>query len=92
MIAKRLGFKGKYAIHPRHISIINDIFSPTLDEIHEAMEIVKVYEEASKKGLGAASYRGMMIDYMNYRQAKAILDQARSLGIYEGDDNERASM
>lgn len=80
-IAKKLGYKGKYSIHPTHIPIINEVFSPGKDEVEEAKEIVEAYEEAAKKGLGATSYKGRMIDYMNYRQAKMLLEQAKLLGI-----------
>lgn len=75
-IARKLGFDGKYAIHPTHIDIINNVFSPSEEEISEAREIVATYEEASKRGLGAISYKGRMIDYMNYMQAKKALEIA----------------
>ncbi len=79
LLAKKLGFKGKYAIHPSHIPIINDIFTPSESEIKEAREIVKAYEEAISRGLGAASFRGMMIDRMNYEQARDLLEMAEKL-------------
>ncbi len=79
LLARRLGYRGKYAIHPSHIPIINEIFTPSEAEVREAEEIVKAYEEAASRGLGAASYRGMMIDRMNYEQARALLDMVREL-------------
>ncbi len=79
LLAKRLGFKGKYAIHPSHIPIINEVFTPSESEVKEAMEIVKAYEEAISHGLGAASFRGIMIDRMSYEQAKSFLEVAKEI-------------
>lgn len=80
-LARRLGFRGKLAIHPSHVPVLNEVFMPSQREVKEALEIVKVYEEAARRGLGATSYRGRMIDYMNYSQAKKLLSIARSLGL-----------
>lgn len=79
LIAKRLGYKGKLAIHPSHLPIINEIFKPSREEIEEAEEIVKVYEDAASRGLGATTYAGRMIDYLTYKQAKDLLNIARIL-------------
>ncbi|MDK2373048.1 MAG: CoA ester lyase [Candidatus Korarchaeota archaeon] len=79
LLARRLGYKGKYAIHPSHVPIINEVFTPSEKEIREAEEIVKAYEEAVRRGLGAASHRGMMIDRMNYEQARALLEIVREI-------------
>ncbi len=79
LLARRLGYKGKYAIHPSHVPVINEVFTPSDKEIREAEEIVEAYERAVSRGLGAASHRGMMIDRMNYEQAKALLEMAREI-------------
>jgi len=79
IIAKKLGFKGKLAIHPSHLPIINKTFSPSENEVREASEIVKTFEEAASRGMGAATYAGRMIDYMTYKQAKDIIEQAMIL-------------
>ena len=43
----RLGFTGKGAIHPNQIAIINEIFSPSADEIAHARKIVAAFAEAN---------------------------------------------
>jgi citrate lyase subunit beta/citryl-CoA lyase len=78
-LALRLGFQGKLLIHPRQIDIANEIFSPSKDEITQARKVVKKFEDAQSKGLGAVSLEGKMIDYMTYRQAKALIDLANSI-------------
>jgi len=70
---RQLGFKGKLLIHPRQIAPVNQIFSPSENEIERSSRIVKAFEEASARGLGAISLDGTMIDIANYTQAKDVL-------------------
>jgi len=74
VLALQLGFKGKLLIHPTQIEIANNIFSPSPDEVEHARKIVEVFEEAQARGLGAISFEGKMVDYMNYNQAKDLVN------------------
>ena len=76
MLAVRLGFKGKLLIHPMQIEPVNNAFSPSPEEIEYARHVVSAFEEAKKRGLGAISFKGKMIDYMNYNQANELVKQA----------------
>jgi citrate lyase subunit beta/citryl-CoA lyase len=76
MLAVRLGFKGKLLIHPTQIEPVNNAFSPSAEETEYARRVVSTFEEAGKRGLGAISFEGKMIDYMNYNQAKELVKQA----------------
>jgi citrate lyase beta subunit len=49
------------------------VFTPSEKEIELARKIVNAYEEAMKKGLGATSIEGRMIDKVTYDQAKELL-------------------
>jgi citrate lyase subunit beta/citryl-CoA lyase len=73
MLALQLGFKGKLLIHPTQIEPVNKAFSPSLDEAEYARRVVEAFEEAQARGLGATSFEGKMIDYMNYKQAKDLV-------------------
>ena len=46
-----MGFDGKTLIHPSTIAAANDVFSPTSDEVEEALEIVHAFQEAEAKGV-----------------------------------------
>ena len=46
--ARQIGFTGKCAIHPKQVSIINEIFSPSDQEIKKAENLIKKYEEQDK--------------------------------------------
>jgi citrate lyase subunit beta/citryl-CoA lyase len=42
--ARRLGFFGKSAIHPRQVPIINDVFTPTPEELAWADRVLSAFE------------------------------------------------
>ena len=74
ILALQLGFKGKLLIHPAQIEVANKIFSPSPDEAEYARRVVEAFEEAEARGLGVISFEGKMIDYMNYKQAKELVN------------------
>lgn len=43
--AKRLGFFGKAAIHPRQVPIINEVFAPTPQELERAKQVIWAFEQ-----------------------------------------------
>lgn len=73
MKAKAMGFTGKVCIHPSHVDVINEIFSPSEAEISEAGKIISAYEDARKDGKGAVSYNGKMIDLPILRRAENLI-------------------
>ncbi|KJS32322.1 MAG: hypothetical protein VR64_07325 [Desulfatitalea sp. BRH_c12] len=75
--AKQLGFGGKLCIHPNQIEIINRIFSPSAEELQQAQNIVDVFEEAQKKGIGVIQVDGKFIDKPVVERAKQILASGR---------------
>ena len=71
---KSLGYAGKSVIHPDQISVVHKSFYPNKTEISWAEKVCKVYLESTKKGKGATTVDGKMIDEVHYKQAKALLD------------------
>ena len=76
---KLLGFTGKQVIHPRHVDTINEVFTPSKEDVEYAKSIVAAYEEAEARGTGAASFGGRMIDYAMYRMGKDMLSKAEAI-------------
>jgi len=72
-IGKKLGFVGKTLIHPDQISVTHKIFHPNKTEIYWAQKVVKTYLKSTKKGKGATTIEGKMIDEVHYKRAKALL-------------------
>jgi len=71
---KSLGYAGKSVIHPDQIPLVHKSFYPNKIEISWAEKVCKVYLESTKKGKGATTVDGKMIDEVHYKQAKALLD------------------
>jgi len=83
MLALQLGFKGKLLVHPTQIEPANKAFSPSQEEAEYSVRVVKAFEEAQTRGLGAISFEGKMIDYMNYKQAKDLVSFVESIAEKE---------
>lgn len=78
----RMGFDGKWAIHPTQVPIINEAYSPTPDEIARAQRIVSAYERADREqGLGAIVIDDTMIDAAQLRVDRKTLALARKAGL-----------
>jgi len=70
---RKLGFSGKFVIHPSQIDIVNRIFRPTEEEVAYAKQVVTAFEEARTKGFASASLDGKMIDIPIAQRALKIL-------------------
>lgn len=73
--AKRLGYFGKSALHPRQVPVINEVFTPTGAELSWAQRVVDAFE-----GAGGAATRledGEFVDLPIAERARRILEAAR---------------
>ena len=80
---KLLGFKGKMLIHPRHIEPVNEVFSPSKEDVEFSKQMITAYKEAAAKGLGAASFGGRMIDFAMVSMGEDILARAEAIAEKE---------
>ena len=71
--AKGLGFDGILAIHPAQVTLINQGFLPTENEIAWAKGVMLANEKAKAEGLGVFAYAGKMVDRPVLMRAAAIL-------------------
>ena len=77
--SKKIGFKGKFAIHPAQIETINTTFSPSAAEIDHARRVVAAYEEAERAGRGSTSMDGKVVDVPVVKRARALLEIAADM-------------
>lgn len=80
-MALQMGYTGKLAIHPKQIAPINQIFTPTEEEIRAAKRLINAHDEHQAAGTGVFQLDGKMIDMPMIRAAQAILERARAAGI-----------
>ena len=76
---RQLGFRGKLLIHPSQIEPVNEVFSPSEDEVEYARKVVEAFSQAEARGLGAISLDGKMIDRPNFRQAQDLIALAEAI-------------
>jgi len=83
----RMGFDGKWAIHPSHIDIINAAYTPTVEEVERALAIMEAYRKADQEqGLGAIVFGDEMVDAATLRVEWKKLVIARRAGILDEND------
>jgi citrate lyase subunit beta/citryl-CoA lyase len=78
--ARRLGFVGKFVIHPRQVPVVNAAFTPDENEVAWARRVVDALHTAHEHGGGTATVDGRLADEPTLRLARRILspsDQAR---------------
>lgn len=83
--SKRMGATWAMAIHPSHVPVINEIFSPSQGEIDEALKIVSVFAECAARGEAAIRYNSKLLDYANVRAAMEVLNRGRAAGFDVGN-------
>jgi citrate lyase subunit beta/citryl-CoA lyase len=78
--AKALGFQGKMCIYPAQVTVVNEVFSPTEDEIAYAHKVIEAFTVAEAQGHASCTVDGKMIDYPLAERAKRVLAVAEALG------------
>ncbi len=73
--SRRRGFRGRMAIHPDQVPIINQAYTPSSAELAHAQAIVDAF--AANPDAGALNLDGAMIDKPHLTQALRTLGQAR---------------
>ena len=53
--------------------ILNEVFSPTAEELERARRVVEEYEHALAAGEGAITVNGEFVDVPVYEQARRLL-------------------
>lgn len=78
---RQLGYEGMMIIHPTHIPIVNQMFSPTAEEIAAWRQLVAAVEEHEAQGIGAFRHQGRLIDHAHLLTAQQNLARAKRLGL-----------
>ncbi len=75
-LARRIGYKGKLAIHPAQIDVIEEAFRPSDHEIERARRVLQAADEAEREGRGSVSLDGEMVDAPVVARARNVLKDA----------------
>jgi citrate lyase subunit beta/citryl-CoA lyase len=81
-MAARMGFDGKWAIHPSQVPVINAAFTPSAEEIARAQRLLDAYAQADvESGVGAIILDDEMVDAATLRVMRRTLAIARKAGL-----------
>lgn len=76
---KKIGFHGKIAIHPSQVKVVNQIFTPSIDQLTYAKNIIDEFYRSKKT---ISTLGGTMIGPPFIKLAKKILAQDRVNNIH----------
>ncbi len=83
-----MGFDGKTLIHPRTLTIANDIFSPSPEEVDWSRKIIEAHAAAVAKGKGVAVYEGKLIENLHVENAHRMVALAEAIEARNGNGAE----
>lgn len=81
VMACALGCDGKWAIHPSQIDVINEVFTPSTEDIALAAKVIEANALAQSEGKGAIAVEGRMVDQATVRLATKVWEQAKYLNL-----------
>jgi citrate lyase subunit beta/citryl-CoA lyase len=83
MRSRLLGCDGKWALHPDQIAVVNEVFSPSRDELTRARSIMEALRGAGEDGRGALALEGEMIDEATRKSAEDLVARGRAAGLID---------
>jgi citrate lyase beta subunit len=84
LAGRDMGFAGKCLIHPGQIASVNEIFSPSSDDVQVAQMIVAAFEEAKATGIGAVMLGGQLVELPIVERAQQTLRAHAAIAARRG--------
>ena len=76
-----LGYDGKWVLHPAQVPVVNEVFTPSLDEYRRALRILDAYERAASiEERGAVMLGEEMIDEASRKLALMLVAKGEAAG------------
>lgn len=77
--ARAMGFDGKTLIHPDQISVANEVFGFSADEVAHAEAVLEAWRQALAEGKGVAELQGQLIENLHAQEAQRVVAYASAL-------------
>ena len=79
--ARKLGYRGMVCIHPSHVSVSNEVFTPSAETVDSCRRMIAAFREAEAQGHAAVDFEGQHIDYAHVKTAEGVLELAAAIGL-----------
>jgi citrate lyase subunit beta/citryl-CoA lyase len=80
--AAALGYDGKWVLHPAQVGVVNEVFTPPVEEYWRALRILDAYERAtSMERRGAVMLGEEMIDEASRKLAQVLVAKGEAAGL-----------
>ncbi|HEX3511901.1 MAG TPA: CoA ester lyase [Solirubrobacteraceae bacterium] len=76
--SRDLGYEGMVLIHPSHVAIANEVFSPSAEDLERDRMLIAAMGAAEAEGLAAIRFDGHMVDIAMVTRARERLARAEA--------------
>jgi citrate lyase subunit beta / citryl-CoA lyase len=81
---RKMGFRGEIVLHPTHIPVVNQVYSPPAADVDFYRGLLKAYTEAAARSEGAVMYGDIHIDKAHADKAREWLQRFDALADLHG--------
>lgn len=81
---RKMGFRGQIVLHPSHVSVVNEVFTPSREDIDFYEGLLATYREAEARGDGAVMYGEVHVDKAHADKAEEWLSRVAQLADLNG--------
>ena len=81
--ARRFGFDGAGCIHPGQVKIVNEEYTPSVEEVAYARKVIQMDQEAAAAGRGSFQIDGKMIDIPVVVRAERLIRRYEAIKARE---------
>ena len=79
--ARRLGYRGMVCIHPSHVALSHEVFTPSAETVAYSRRLIAAFREAEVQGSAAVDFEGQHVDIAHVKTAEGIIAQADAIGL-----------
>lgn len=75
---RRMGFVGELILHPSNVAVVNEVYSPSAEDVAYYRGMIEAFDKAQAEGRAALIYDGEHVDYAHVKTAREIVAQAEA--------------
>jgi len=77
--AAKLGMVGAFCIHPKQVSILNKILTPSPEDVADARTLLAEFAKAESEGNAVLAHKGKMVDLPVVMRARELVARSEAI-------------